>query len=1060
MVNLKRFAASILATLIVGQMTGTPTALAALTGTLVSMILDQTTTNFDPSVNQQATIKYRVIGPDPAQLTLKIFKRAADGNRICKETDNTLLVANLENGSKPVGENTSTWTGKKPDGTNEAPGTYCFVLRWTNPLVNSTNPTVTVPALDKAFHEGIIIVNNPGTTPPPVTPPVVNPATAITIDSSSTNTIDLSAASPRAEIKYKINTDLPNGYAAQVYDSSNWLVANIYSTQQRVSTTAPPGTLLQLLWYGTYDDGVSSVLPGTYTFRFKVGGLNSASLPIRVTRSTPIPPQDQFTVYANPSTFNPAISGTTIYYNVNRRAANGLAVAIRDSSNSTVAQLFSTNRSVEVGSYSVPWNGILNTGSTTVRYKYVLIADGQEISGDVWVLSSSTTPPPPPPAATFIASNSLNKPSFTPANGEKVVITYTLGKAIYNFKLTIKDPTGTLSYTLDSASYKAAGTYTSPEWNGIISQTSSPAAAFAANAGTYNYVFEAANETTVIGASAITLLAPVQQTAPVITDLVPVPATFNPDTVPAGGVGTTFTYLLTQDARVDFKILNGNVIIRQLRSDDHVNNNGFANIVNTVTWDGRGENSSTIANGTYTYSISAVNQNGVAQTKTGFITVDRGTVLPGTQIDVRNVSADPATFNPYTQSQMNIRFTLNREAYVRVTITRASDGAVIKTLPSSNQYNQYYTAGSNFVTWSGTDLNNYLVTLDGTYYARVEASSVSGASVNADTETATFTINRNLGSQLQVTSTGASPVTLDPSKNESTRIDFNVNMAPSTVNVKIYRASDNYNAVRELPVLTLSGYYAYTAQWDGHDNYGRIVSDDTYTYKIEVTNSTNVAYASGTIYVKSSGDSAAPYIGNCGSYTDIKSNHYLCPALEFVKSHNIFAGYSDGSIRLNRVITRAELLAVIQKAFKYNLESYSKSIDGDLGFKDLARKKNAWYMPYIKTFLDMGLIAGYPDKTMKPERTMATAELYLVFLKAALAAPKDVANFYIDDTVTRKPFIDTPLTKATRWYIRYAAFAALNDLVVTERFYPDRGITRGQVIQLIYDTHKKGLISY
>ena len=117
-------------------------------------------------------------------------------------------------------------------------------------------------------------------------------------------------------------------------------------------------------------------------------------------------------------------------------------------------------------------------------------------------------------------------------------------------------------------------------------------------------------------------------------------------------------------------------------------------------------------------------------------------------------------------------------------------------------------------------------------------------------------------------------------------------------------------------------------------------------------------------------------------------------------------------------------------------------------------------MPYLKTFKRRGLIAGYPDGLVRPERTMSTAELYLVFFKSVLNAPFDIANFSISSYVPFAPYIDTPVNIDTLWYVRYAAFAKLNDLVTTERFYPARGITRGQVIKLVYDTYQKGLIDY
>lgn len=205
-----------------------------------------------------------------------------------------------------------------------------------------------------------------------------------------------------------------------------------------------------------------------------------------------------------------------------------------------------------------------------------------------------------------------------------------------------------------------------------------------------------------------------------------------------------------------------------------------------------------------------------------------------------------------------------------------------------------------------------------------------------------------------------------------------------------------------------------------------------------------------------------PPPGDCGNFRDVPQTHYLCPAIEFVKSRGIFAGYGDGMLGIDRVIQRAEFLAVIQKAFRYPLETYDPHRDGNLGYRDLTTKTSAWYMPFLKTFANRNVMVGYPDKRMRPERTMITAEFFVSFVQAALNSPKKVTNFSLENIHFPKmpPFLDTPITHDTLWYMIYATFARINDLIVTERFYPARGITRGQVIQLVYDTHRKGLITY
>ena len=71
-----------------------------------------------------------------------------------------------------------------------------------------------------------------------------------------------------------------------------------------------------------------------------------------------------------------------------------------------------------------------------------------------------------------------------------------------------------------------------------------------------------------------------------------------------------------------------------------------------------------------------------------------------------------------------------------------------------------------------------------------------------------------------------------------------------------------------------------------------------------------------------------------------------------------------------------------------------------------------------------------------------------------------MTHFTLQNHIQFPPYSDTPVNDQTKWYLKYASFAKLNSLVAGNYFKPDVGITRGQVIKLIYDTYQKGLITY
>lgn len=174
---------------------------------------------------------------------------------------------------------------------------------------------------------------------------------------------------------------------------------------------------------------------------------------------------------------------------------------------------------------------------------------------------------------------------------------------------------------------------------------------------------------------------------------------------------------------------------------------------------------------------------------------------------------------------------------------------------------------------------------------------------------------------------------------------------------------------------------------------------------------------------------------DCGNFTDVKPSHKLCVAIGFVQEKGIFSGYSDGTFKPQQKINRAELLKVIFTTFQKEPADSSA-----LTFKDVDNK--AWYAPYIAVAKSLGIVAGYPDGTFKPEQTVSKIEAYKILLKAAEVPLKD--------EIAAPPYSDTPISESTNWYLPYAFYALEMSLETGENFYPNKEMTRGQVAELIY----------
>ncbi len=458
------------------------------------------------------------------------------------------------------------------------------------------------------------------------------------------------------------------------------------------------------------------------------------------------------------------------------------------------------------------------------------------------------------------------------------------------------------------------------------------------------------------------------------------------------------------------------------------------------------------------------------------------------------------TINADNNESLHLYGGLNRPAYLSVSLY-SNVGTFMNTL-LSNSYRPVLGQQELFA-WKGRSSGNQIDdnasfqrVQAGTYKLRISAVENILNPVVTESSTITVTVTRNgvggTSSQFHVVSLSKYPDSLDVrNSGSSIRFSYTLSGVPTTMNATVYDTNGNRVVANLVPVGTCNGYVpsqnaicTYYADWNGVDGYSNSqVVAGNYKFKIEAVSnmygseSSEVAFQ---VYSNNLGynnqnnnggynpyDLNGGYTGfnngyqtHCGTIIDVDANDPLCPAIQFAMSRKYIVGYPDGTVRLKDSIKRAEFLAVMASTFKYNVEQYSPYTDGALGFSDLYGKENQWYMKYLKTFYRTGIMTGYPDRTMKPERIMTTAELFVAFFKAAIMSPTHAAHFpSIYQSAVVAPYADTPLDASSSWYIYQAQFAKQFGLVTGSKFYPARGITRGQVVKLIYDMYQKGLLS-
>ena len=113
-------------------------------------------------------------------------------------------------------------------------------------------------------------------------------------------------------------------------------------------------------------------------------------------------------------------------------------------------------------------------------------------------------------------------------------------------------------------------------------------------------------------------------------------------------------------------------------------------------------------------------------------------------------------------------------------------------------------------------------------------------------------------------------------------------------------------------------------------------------------------------------------------------------------------------------------------------------------FKDTIQ--GAWYIPYLATAKNLGIVSGYPDGTFKPNQTVNKVEAMKIILKTS--------GSQLPASPIVKPFNDTPLDS---WYLPYAEFFKTNSLDTgnTEgNLQPDKPMTRAEIAEYLYGFSK------
>lgn len=122
-----------------------------------------------------------------------------------------------------------------------------------------------------------------------------------------------------------------------------------------------------------------------------------------------------------------------------------------------------------------------------------------------------------------------------------------------------------------------------------------------------------------------------------------------------------------------------------------------------------------------------------------------------------------------------------------------------------------------------------------------------------------------------------------------------------------------------------------------------------------------------------------PFTVLAEDFSDVQDNHINFLAIQTLKNAGIISGYGDGTFMPEKLVSRAEALAIILKAKGITAE---KS-DAKIPFTDVPQ--DAWFYPMVQKGYETGKIKGYSDNTFRPNATITLSEslaMTMTFLEA------------------------------------------------------------------------------
>lgn len=155
------------------------------------------------------------------------------------------------------------------------------------------------------------------------------------------------------------------------------------------------------------------------------------------------------------------------------------------------------------------------------------------------------------------------------------------------------------------------------------------------------------------------------------------------------------------------------------------------------------------------------------------------------------------------------------------------------------------------------------------------------------------------------------------------------------------------------------------------------------------------------------------------AYSDTE-DYVFTNAADYLTEEGIISGYSDGTLKPDNSINRAEFLKIVVLAS-------GATPEGSDCFTDVS---DQWFAPYVCFAQEEEMVNGYEDASFKPENTITLVEALKIVTKV----------------------LDLPMEEpeGDEWYSEYLETLASQNAIPYTLDYYDELLTRGEAFELLW----------